>query len=352
MTEVYQSPRERRTAYFIVAVMVFALLWFAGKAGWLGGWLDDDVTEAPQVSPAEDITYQRGLVLPLMPLKELTVLFDGPALSNLRSNGINWIMVRVPVWTPSPRRFEYDGLDLARLSGIVETAHAVGMGFTLAPVYWDGSTLSTLPPVPVSATLFGQYRDMLHDFAVIAAESGADALLLDGLFGSTDVSAAEWVEVIEDLRLRFPGRIEIRTDKGHTGLLYLNQLDAAHLTATGDTTAHPVPDILAATLGAFPDKGLRFHMPDPDVYAAGDMPWQPVLKRTGDLATSLEYLSSPLLSLEYCRGFFIGGRATFDVLGSAPTSDAPLARALRAHSEAHLRSVLEKRRNKRSLRSL
>lgn len=344
MTEVYQSPRERRTAYFIVAVMVFALLWFAGQAGWLGDWTDDEVTEAPQASPTEDITFLRGLVLPLMPLQELTVLLDGASASNLRSNGINWIMVRVPVWTPSPRRFEYDGLDLARLSGIVETAHAARLGVTLAPVYWDGSALSTLPPVPVSATLFGQYRGMLNDFAETATESGADALLLDGLFGSTDVSAAEWVEVIEEMRTRFPGRIEVRTDKGHTGSLYLNQLDAAHLTATGDTAVHPVPDVLAAALSAFPDKGLRFHMPDPDVYAAASMPWQPVLTHTGEIAPSLEYLSSPLLSLEYCRGFFIGGRAAFDLLTTSPDSNIPLARALRAMAEARLRDMLERRR--------
>lgn len=344
MTEVYQSPRERRTAYFIAAVMVFALLWFAGQAGWFGGGDEEAVTVPDTPGRVDEITYQRGLALPVMPLKDLAATFSTRTANTLRSNGINWILIRVPVWTPTPRRFEYDGFDLAALSAIVDSAHTSLLGVTFAPVYWNGRALSTLPPVPVSATLFGQYRDLLHDFADVAAESGADALLLDGLFGSTDVSAAEWVEVIAELRARFPRRFEVRTDEGHTGSLYLNQLDAAHLTATGDTAVHPVPDVLAATLSAFPDKGLRFHMPDPDLYAAGDMPWQPVLTRTGDLAKSLEYLSSPLLSLEYCRGFFIGGRAAFDLLGSSPASDASLPRALRSNAEARLRGMLEKQR--------
>ena len=339
-----QSPRERRTAYFIAAVMVFALLWFAGQAGWFDGGDEKSVVVPDAPTRVDEITYQRGLALPVLPLKDLAATFSARMANTLGTNGINWILIRVPLWTPTPRRFEYDRFDLAALSAIVDSAHTALLGVTLAPVYWDGSALSTLPPGPVNATLLGQYRDMLHDFAEAAAESGADALLLDGLFGSTDVSAAEWVEVIGEMRARFPGRIEVRTDVGHTGSLYLNQLDAAHLTATGDTAVHPVPDVLAATLSAFPDKGLRFHMPDPDSYAAGDMPWQPVLTHTGDLANSLDYLSSPLLSLEYCRGFFIGGRAAFDLLTATPVSDAPLPRALRTNAEARLRSVLEKRR--------
>lgn len=342
-------PRERRTAYFLVAVMVLALLWFAGQAGWFSAVLEEGPSAAAPPSPAQQISQRRGLILPLMELAAIGERLDAKSAAALKDNGINWLMVRVPVWTPSPRRFEYNGFDLDHLSGIVASAHAAGMGVTLAPVYWDGSAVHGTPPVPVNAPLFGLYRDMLLDLATVAAESGADALLLDGLFGNTAVSAAEWVDLLAELRAEYSGRIEGRFDKGHNPVIYIDQLDGACMELSGGDSTGTGYNILDALLVAYPDKGVTALMPDSDRYVSDGSPWQPVLDANSPAANAMDFLSTPFLSADICDGFFLSGDAVFRMLGIDQASDIPLARRLRVLRDANLKKLLEKGRREQRI---
>lgn len=343
------TTRERRTAYFIIAVMVLALLWFAGQAGWFSAGSDERADVAPPPSPAKQIDQRRGLCLPVGRLADLRDRLDASAAGKLHENGVNWLMLRLPVWTPTPRRFEYNSFELEHLSEIVETAHAAGMGVTLAPVYWDGSALSTIPPVPVNATLFGYYRDMLLDLAGVAAESGADALQLDGLFGSTAVSAVEWTDLLGELRARFSGAIEGRIDEGHTPAMYLTQLDAAAL-APADTTAPDISgDLFAALREKHVNKALLLIMPDPDRYHSNGMAWDPICTPRSDDDLALEFLSLPALIEGESSGFFLCGADAFEILSHSVDADAPLARRLRAIRDASVRKALEDGRREHSI---
>lgn len=337
-----QTKSERYTAYFILAVMVLALFWFVRQAGWLGGGSEEIEAPAAPPSPAKQITQRRGLILPVMELSELREQLDIASASALNENGINWLMVRLPVWTPSSRRFEYDSFAFENLAGIVETAQAAGMGVTLAPVYWDGSALHSTPPVPVNSRLFGHYRDLLLRLADIAAESRADALLLDGLFGSSAVSASEWVDLLAELRTKYSGRIEGRFDKGHIPVIFMNQLDGACMELSGGDSTGKDYDMLGALLTAYPDKGVTALMPESDRYASAGMPWQPVLDAKGGAADPENYLSTPFLSSAKCDGFFLSGDRAFRMLTARPLSEIPLARALRALRSDNIRKLLER----------
>lgn len=342
-------PRERRVAYVLVAVMVLALLWFAGQAGWFSAAVEESPSAAAPPSPAQQISQRRGLILPLMELAAIGERLDAKSAAALNDNGINWLMVRVPVWTPSPRRFEYNGFDLDHFSGIVASAHAAGMGVTLAPVYWDGSAVSGTPPVPVNAPLFGLYRDMLLELASVAAESGADALLLDGLFGNTAVSAAEWVDLLAELRAEYSGRIEGRFDNGHNPVIYIDQLDGACLELSGSDSTGTGYDMLDALLIAYPDKGVTALMPDSDRYLSDGAPWQPALDAKAGTANPENYLSTAFLSSPKCNGFFLSGDRTFRMLSADPEQDIPLVRRLHALRDANLKKLLEKGRREQTI---
>ncbi|MFZ1729407.1 MAG: hypothetical protein WBQ23_00210 [Bacteroidota bacterium] len=351
MSDNSHTSREWRTAWFIVAVMVVALFWFASQAGWFAGDADESaaVLPAPAPTPAKVITQRRGLLLPIMEFSAMREQLDITTAGVVHENGINWLMLRLPVWTPSPRRFEYSSFELSDLSDIITAAHSAGMGVTLAPVYWDGKAMHTIPPVPVSTTLFGQYHDLLLDFADIAAESRADALLLDGLFGSTTVSATEWVDILAELRERYSGSIEGRMDEGHTPPLYLNQLDAAVVAAARDTASKSISSILGATLVAFPNKGVQFIMPDPDSYTAKGMRWKPMITTTADAGIAEEFLSTSKLTSNECRGFFLSGAASFEILIRAGDSDVPLVQKLQALREANLIKAIENARREQTI---
>lgn len=341
-------PRERRVAYVLVTVMVLALLWFAGQAGWFSTAVEESPSAAAP-SPAQQISQRRGLILPLMELAAIGERLDAKSAAALNENGINWLMLRVPAWTPSPRRFEYNGFDLDHFSGIVATAHAAGMGVTLAPVYWDGRTVHGTPPVPVDATLFGHYRDMLLDLAKVAAESGADALLLDGLFGNTAVSAAEWVDLLAELRAEYSGRIEGRFDKGHNPVIYIDQLDGACLELSGGDSTGTGYDMLDALLVAYPDKGVTALMPESDRYVSDGAPWQPALDAKAGTVNPEHYLSTAFLSSPKCEGFFLSGDDAFRMLADDPGQDIPLARKLHALRDANLKKLLEKGRREQTI---
>lgn len=343
------TVRERRTVYFLLAVMVLALLWFAGTAGWFPGAEVERPRETPPPSPAQQISQRRGLMLPIMGTAALVARLDANAAATLNDNGINWLMVGVPVWTPSPRRFEYNSFDLDHLTGIVATAHAAGMGVTLAPVYWDGNLVRAIPSVPVNATLFGRYRDMLLDLASVAEESGADALLLDGLFGNTAVSASEWVDLLGEVRGEFPGRIEGRFDNGHIPPVYIDQLDGACMDVSdGDSTSTGY-NMLDALLVAYPAKGVTALMPEPDRYIADGSPWTPTLASKQDPGNPLDFLSLPFLSADQCNGFFLSGDKTFRMLAAEPEQDIPLVRRLHALRDENLKILLEKGRREQTI---
>lgn len=349
MSTQSHTTRERRTAYFIIAVMVLALLWFAGQAGWFSTGTGASADATPPPSPAKQIVQRRGLVLPVMKLSDMCEQLDAASAASLHENGVNWLMLRLPVWTPSPRRFEYNSFELDHLSAIVETAHAAGMGVTLAPVYWDGSALSTIPRVPVNATLFGYYRDMLLDLADVAAASRADALQLDGLFGNTAVSATEWTDVLGELRTVYSGAIEGRIDEGHTPTIYLAQLDAAALAPTDTIAPALSADLFAAIREKHAEKSLFLIMPDPDHSTTKGMPWEPVSTRLGNDDLALEFLSLPTVTVEVSNGFFLCGWDVFEILRAAANSDAPLARKLRAFRDERLKKALEDGRREQSI---
>lgn len=288
-------------------------------------------------------------MLPVQPLSALRERLDAASASALNENGINWLMVRLPVWTPSPRRFEYSSFEFENLAGIVETAQAAGMGVTLAPVYWDGAALHSTPTVPVNTTLFGHYRDLLLRLADVAVESRADALLLDGLFGSPAVSASEWVDLLAELRTKYSGRIEGRFDKGHIPVIYIDQLDGACMELSGADSTDTGYDMFDALIVAYPEKGVTALMPESNRYSSAGMPWQPALDAKASTANPVDYLSTPFLSSAKCDGFFLSGDRAFRMLAAGQEQDIPLARKLRAMREENLRKLLEKGRREQTI---
>lgn len=342
-------PRERRTAWFLVAVMVFAFLWFAGQAGWFSNVVEENPSTAAPPSPARQITQRRGLMLPLLELATLSERLDKKSAASLNDNGINWLMVRMPVWTPTPRRFEYNGFDLDHFTDIVATAHAAGMGVTLAPVYWDGIAVHGIPPVSLGAPLFGQYRDMLLDLASVAAESGADALLLDGLFGNTAVSAGEWVDLLAELRAVYSGRIEGSFEKGHIPAIYIDPLDGACLELSGSDSTSTGVNMFDALIVAYPDKGVTALMPESDRYSADGTPWQPAPDANAGTANLEQFLSTAFLSSPKCDGFFLSGERTFRILTADPEQDHPIIRRLHTLRDENLKRLLGKGRREQTI---
>lgn len=350
-----RPARERVATWFIAAVMVAALLWFAGQAGWFVPREQATIPSVTVHQPGKNISMRRGLALPVMPIAELRDRVDATTCAQLHANGVNWILIRLPLWIPSPRRLEYDAFDFARVQDIIIQARAAGLGVSLSPVYWDGSAMHDQPPVRITSSFLHQYRDMLLKIAAMAREYGADALLLDGLFGNPGVSVSDWLQLLGDIRGVFPGALEARLEDGNTPLMYIRQLDGGLLSALDrqDTPEAVVNDSLIAAYRseAGSETKLFLVMPDVDVYAADGLPWIPVLSRTGNsLAGAAALLHLPFILPDTCDGFFLFGSEVFEQLSASSAEVPPLARRLRALRQMVISNALERRAREQILR--
>ncbi|MBR9976708.1 MAG: hypothetical protein KFH87_01350 [Bacteroidetes bacterium] len=350
-----RPAKERAATWFIAAVMVAALLWFAGQAGWFSPQEQETIPAAVSLDTGKNISMRRGLALPVLPIEELRNRVNAAACVQLHANGVNWILIRLPLWIPSPRRLEYDGFDFIRVQDIVRQARAAGLGVSLSPVYWDGSTMHDQPPVKITSSFLQQYRDMLLDIAAIARECGADALLLDGLFGNPAVSATDWLQLLEDIRGVFSGALEARLGRGHTPMMYIRQLDGGILSAPDRQNAPgaAVNDTLFAAYRneAGSETKLFFAMRDVDTYAADGMPWIPVLSRPGNsLARAATMLYLPFILPDTSDGFFLSGSEVFEQLSDTEAEGSPLARRLRALRQMVISNALERRAREHTLR--
>ena len=323
--------RERRTAWFIAAVMVAALLYFASQ----GGIIQDIMTtsEAPPEEYADlsGIT-RRAVELPLdFPAYEQTRI-DRTA-AELRSNAVNWVVLRVSLWVPTPRGIEYSSFDLRETEEAVRRLKTAGLGVTLAPVYWDGSALRSMPPFAPQRSFFRGYRVMLLDMASAASTSGADALLLDGLFGFGGISAGSWLQLLTDIRGRFGGSLEARMDSGQTAALYLRHLDGAHISPD---SAH----VARLRQEESDDAHLFLLMHADDRYESSVEAWEPLLVEEDDV---LQY-AMQLISREEdgagTAGFTLAGVQSYRQLLQ---EDSPLARAMRGRRQRGLIRELNRR---------
>lgn len=322
--------RERRTAWFITIVMVAAVLYFASQGG-----IVQDLIEEQQEAPAqfEDLSgiTRRGVVLPLdFPAYE-TERMERTA-DALRDDAVNWVVVRFPVWTPTPRNIEYSSFALRRTADAIRLLKAQGLGVSLAPVYWDGRTLASMPSVFPVRAFFRGYREMLLDMADAATRGGADALLLDGLFGFRGISAASWLQVIEDLRAHFPRAIEARADTAETPLLYLRHLDAAHVPP--DTAR------VAAVSADESDVRVLYLQRSHDRYGSGLEPWEPVLIETADILQESTELVEDEENDARTDGFTLTGMQAYEQL---LMDESPLTRQLRMRRQRGLVRELNQR---------
>jgi hypothetical protein len=354
MENEIRPARERAATWFIAAVMIAALIWFLGQADWFAA-RDTEAIPATVASRAGDnITMRRGLVLPVLRIAELRDRMDASTCMHLHEQGVNWIVIRLPMWIPSPRRLEYDNIDFRHVQDIIHTARAAGLAVSLAPVYWDGDSLHDRPPVRAGSGFLRQYRGMLLEIAAAAAAGKADALLLDGLFGNPGVSASDWLQLLADLRSVFPGLIEARIGEGYTPSIYLRQLDGALLPVfEGARRMNQVSidSLLAANRHeAGENTKLLLTMRDPDGYAANGMPWNPQLSYQGDAVAEAEaLLQLPYILPDASDGFFLYGAAVFDQLTATPTVPYPLSKRLRELRRQAISEALQRRAREHTL---
>jgi hypothetical protein len=263
----HAEKRERRTAWFIAAVMLAATIYMVSQGGLLNGLIDFDTEEAPVASFADRSgQYRRGVTLPLNFVENERVV-RRRSYEQLRSNAINWVEIPFPIWRATSRQLEYSSFDLDAVADLVRELKRESFGVTLLPLHWDGDTLSPSPRGKTASSFLQTYRVLLLDLADLASTSGADALLLDGLFGDPTVSATEWLSLIGDLRGKYRGSMEIRLDEDATPLLYLKHFDGAHIS----------PDSLRllALRDESPDTPIYLRNALRDRYTAGILPWQP-----------------------------------------------------------------------------
>ncbi|GEM_PF-1479546 len=307
--------RERRTAWFIAAVMVAALLYFASQGGILRDLLSTEEAPPEEYADRSAIT-RRAVELPLdFPGYERARISS--ATTVLRANAVNWVVLRVPLWIPSPRGIEYSSFDLRRIEQAVRQLKDAGFGVSIAPVYWDGDSLRAAPSFLPPRAFFRGYRVMLLDMAAAAASASADALLLDGLFGFGSVTAGSWLQLLTDIRGRFPGSIEARMDSGFTPQLYLRHIDGAHLSSDLGrvTTLRKERD----------DARIYLQLPSKDEYASSVEAWQPVLVTADDVLQAAIQLISQEEDRAETEGFTLTGMQAYRQL---LRKDSPLARAM------------------------
>jgi hypothetical protein len=324
------TVRERRTAWFIAAAMLAALLYFASQGGLLSGLLNDlQLQEAKKAAVSSQVDFskinRRTVTLPL----SITALSEKDLDSQLRQlhrNAINWVLLRLPVWTPTSRNLEYSSFDMDRARTVIRKARTLGIGVTVAPMFWDGATLSAMPRADITAAFFASYSDMILDVASMASTSGADALLLDALFGAPAVSAAEWVQLISELRAEFFDALEVRMNAGETPLAYLRQFDGVHIS----------PDSAAITRLNSEAEGSRIHfmMENEDSYTSSLEQWKPVLVTRADMEAALAKMLSFVKRSKNLSGFTLSGTVIYEQLTAIDDPPSPLVHTLqRLHEE-------------------
>ena len=187
-------------------------------------------------------------------------------------------------------------------------------------------------------SFFSTYRDLSEDIAAFATDCGADALLLDGVFGDPSVSVSEWLDLLALLRSTFPGMIEARMDEGLTPPMYLVHIDGAYI--ANDTVRFST---LTSSLPAHKkDVPMYFTMADPDRYASAGEPWKPVLSTSPDRRDAILALLSSSNGAHPPRGIVLSGKAITDALLSDNEPGNDITSALRSIRQRRLVEDLER----------
>jgi len=258
--------KQRRAAFFILAAMVLALIHFTMRIDWRG-----DTAVIPKAEYIEQGARKAHRLCLLLPVDNT---LDMHALAASFSDvGITWVMLRLPMWTPTNRRVEYSRMELHRMTDSIRVLRSLGFRIILAPVYWDGHRFSPIPTTPPSASMYRAYSDLVASLAMFAAESACDALLLDGMFGAPAVSVLQWLDLLALIREHYHGLIEVRMDTGLTPSMYLSHIDGAYFESDSLIQAHVAQDF---SNGVAPTP-LYLMTPDPDHYNTGTAPWMPKL---------------------------------------------------------------------------
>lgn len=299
--------REVHTAWFIAALMLAALVYFVSQGGLLQQFLSDepdtadDSPSAVHGERAQRLThYRRTVVLPLATCYEHSDSLE-LEFSRLKTTGVNWVEIRIPIWTPTTRRLEYDRFTLDEIPHLVQLAHRTQLGVTVSVLYWDGAALTVTPQVDVTSGLYSSYRDMLLDVAQAATD--ADAFLLDALFGASDVSAAEWLELLGELRTAFHGAIEQHVVNQEKFSPYLRQLDAAHFPTDSSVYRH--------LRRAEPNLRLFLRSEESDSYTSGLQLWKAVLQKVSVRETALLETIALAAELDKLDGFTLCGERAY-----------------------------------------
>jgi len=334
--------REIHTAWFIAALMFSALVYFVSQGGLIQQFLPDEAANETVFDADQQQDrlkrlerYRRSIALPLSATSTENDSL-AHAFARLRQIGINWVELRVPLWTATARRLEYSAFELDEITRIIDLAHSYQCGVTIAPMYWDGEFLSTAPRVDVSSGLYASYRDMLLDLTRATASAGADALLLDDLFGAAGVSATEWVTLLDELRSEFGGSLELRTDEQSTPSPYLRQLDAAHIPADTALYYH--------IRESEPGVRLLLRSVDSDRYTSEMDRWNPVLRDFSADEHALFETITLAKKLDSLGGFVLSGEHVYSVSTSGAVNGSGFLRKLRELIELQFNRELEENR--------
>ncbi|MCB2206383.1 hypothetical protein KQI65_16685 [bacterium] len=324
------AGRERRAAWFIAAAMLVAIVYIVSQGGLLKDILGGSESVEQEMPPYHRGQFRRAVMLPLN-FMEKEATERNRATAQMKEYGINWLEVPLPVWQATSRNLEYNSFDLRATTDMIHNLREQDFGITLVPLYWNGDTLSTAPQGELGAAFLQSYRVLLLDLAGHATTSGADAILLDALFGEPSVSATEWLALITDMRKLYAGSLEIRLDSAATPEMYLRHFDGAHI----------APDSLRliAIREDAPDKPIYLRNPLRDRYASGLFPWDPV---NANLHHDLHILTRILDLTESMStgGFTLAGLSAYT---NCSVDRTPLGALLKSHHRRSLQHQLEQR---------
>ncbi len=306
--EIQEQTKARRAALFILAAMTLALVYMVVQLDW---WSSDSAP--PPAVVRNTIAAYRIIVQP--PAGDwLNTGNPAVAASRFKSAGALWVMLRVPLWTPTSRRAEYSIVEHAQLSGTISALRDAGARVILAPVYWNGSVLSPRPAPAMSKEFFLTYSGMATSMADFAEESGAEALLLDGVFGDPSISAAEWVTLISEIRSKYSGALEGRIGEGLTPRMYLTHLDGGYVAQAGTGSAASQQDETGTP--------LYLLMDDADEYTTGAFPWQPRLRKAVREDGTFQAMLATTDEVQSLRGLVLTGAGiAMELMSNDDSSD-------------------------------
>ncbi|MCZ7555246.1 MAG: hypothetical protein M5R41_02425 [Bacteroidia bacterium] len=327
-----ELQRGRRAAVFIVAAMLLALVYMLGQLDFSG-----PVGDASTPPPPKEETVAAFRIAVQLPADDLYMLPDARVIARvLEHHGVKWVLYRIPLWTPTARRAEYGLEDLGRHAERISALRAAGVRVIAAPVYWNGSTLTSRPGSALSKEFFLTYRTLVTEMAVFANDCGAEALLLDGVFGDPSISAAEWLELLTALHTAYDGKVEIRIGSGCTPAIYMPHCDGAYISANNGSMA---ADVLSA-----PDAGrtpIYCIADDADSYTSGILPWQPQLREETPSLDGAKEMLRLAEAHPRCRGIVLSGSAVVATLLDTGSAN-PLSAALRDLRQRRLSQDLER----------